>query len=200
MIIAGNQVNYVSLAPEVSADDVFYSQLTLPVASFEALKNNYNLNGVNNDVSESTSVETPSADVESPSILAAAPETNQGNFAISQNVNTVANEPVIPQMTNAEPDVAPIAESVAPTVEPTPTSEPITPIANVTPIMPEPPQSAQAEVSVMNEPVVPESSMPTSLEEDTSNNDVPVDFTADKEAFLKACENMFDALVAKFNK
>ena len=25
-----------------------------------------------------------------------------------------------------------------------------------------------------------------------------VDFTADKEAFLKACENMFDALVAKF--
>ena len=24
--------------------------------------------------------------------------------------------------------------------------------------------------------------------------------TADKEAFLKACENMFDALVAKFNK
>jgi len=32
------------------------------------------------------------------------------------------------------------------------------------------------------------------------HDDVPVDFTADKEAFLKACENMFDALVAKFNK
>ena len=30
-------------------------------------------------------------------------------------------------------------------------------------------------------------------------NNTPVDFTADKEAFLKACENMFDALVAKFN-
>ena len=45
----------------------------------------------------------------------------------------------------------------------------------------------------MDQPVV------NPINEETTE-EVSVDFTADKEAFLKACENMFDALVAKFNK
>ena len=40
MIIAGNQADYVVVDPMLGADDMFFSQLTLPVASFDALKNN----------------------------------------------------------------------------------------------------------------------------------------------------------------
>ena len=53
-----------------------------------------------------------------------------------------------------------------------------------------------AEVAPYTEPVTPMPSVEPIPEE---HEEVPVDFTADKEAFLKACENMFDALVAKFN-
>ena len=59
--------------------------------------------------------------------------------------------------------------------------------------MPEAPQNSQVEAPVMDQPMV------TPVAEQNTE-EVPVDFTADKEAFLKACENMFDALVAKFNK
>lgn len=40
-IIAGESLDYINIAPELRADDIFYRQLTLPVASFDALKNNY---------------------------------------------------------------------------------------------------------------------------------------------------------------
>ena len=59
--------------------------------------------------------------------------------------------------------------------------------------MPEAPQNSQVEAPIMDQPVV------NPINEETTE-EVSVDFTADKEAFLKACENMFDALVAKFNK
>ena len=217
MIIAGNQVDYVGVDPALSADDVFYLQLTLPVASFEALKNNYNPNGVNSVASgamnESAPIGTPIADVapaaSSMPDVPVTPEATPVSPVTPPNIDAVASEPVMPQVANPMPDVVPVAEPVAPvtpTVEPTPvvSPEPVTPMPNVTPVMPEPPQGAQV-ATVMNEPVAPavpvEPSMPsTPLEDDSSSNDVPVDFTADKEAFLKACENMFDALVAKFNK
>ena len=41
LIISGNQVDYISVGESISAEDNFFKQLTLPVASFEALKNNY---------------------------------------------------------------------------------------------------------------------------------------------------------------
>ena len=64
--------------------------------------------------------------------------------------------------------------------------------------MPSAPVQSQsvAEVAPYTEPVTPMPSVEPIPEE---HEEVPVDFTADKEAFLKACENMFDALVAKFN-
>ena len=63
-------------------------------------------------------------------------------------------------------------------------------IASVNPVMPEvAPVTPEVNQTVMDTPV----------EQHVNNTEVPVDFTADKEAFLKACENMFDALVAKFN-
>ena len=163
MIIAGNQVDYVKVEDALTGDEVFFTQLTLPVASFEALKNNYKPQEGSNMTGVPPVGETPNVDV--------APTNPE-----------VANPtPVVPNV-----DVTPTNPEVA---NPTPVT--VTP--EVSPVMPEAPQNSQVEAPVMDQPMV------TPVAEQNTE-EVPVDFTADKEAFLKACENMFDALVAKFNK
>ena len=216
MIIAGNQVNYISVEPALSADDMFFSQLTLPVASFEALKNNYNPNGVGNVASgvASQTVEAPS-DTPVASAMPSSPVNQEvtpvnPSSVTPPNVDAVASEPVMPNMTNMvnpAPNVTPAVEPVqpvTPVAEPKTFEEPVTPMPNVTPVMPEPPQNAQVATPVMSDAVAStptvESPTPSAPTIDSPQTEVPVDFTADKEAFLKACENMFDALVAKFNK
>lgn len=152
LIISGNQVDYINVSEVIGAEDNFFKQLTLPVASFEALKNNYkpvSVEVVNNNQAVENVMEVPVLD----------------NVLSSVSEAPVQNTVVMPE--------APAQSQV---------------IANVSPVMPE--VNVQPQVNeVVNEKV-----------EAPVNNDVPVDFTADKEAFLKACENMFDALVAKFNK
>lgn len=161
-IISGNQVDYALVGDTLTADDVFFKQLTLPVASFDALKNSYKPSAVTEDVDAPVSLN--SSDV----------------------LGTVA-----PNV-----DVAPVVENVVPTT-------PIMPevqvesqtIANVEPVVQVNPVMENVESTAM-EPVAP---VAPAVEPVTPDVEVPIDFTADKEAFLKACENMFDALVAKFN-
>lgn len=164
LIISGNQMEYVNVGNVLSSEDTFFKQLTLPVASFEALKNSYKP-----VVHEEVTLETPEVNVE-PVVQATPVQTPE----VVESPIVMNDAPVAPQM--PESSVAPIA-----------------------PIMPEAPVEAQsvAEVPAYTEKVAP---MPSVEEIPEEHDDVPVDFTADKEAFLKACENMFDALVAKFNK
>lgn len=160
MIIGGNQMDYVTVAKDLAADDNFFKQLTLPVASFDTLKASYK-------PMESTESVAPVTPVMPEADQVSTPET----APTVEPVNTPAPEvtveepvaPVVPVM----PNVATTNQEVA-NVDPAPVAEPVmpTPVPNVEPI--------------------PEAS------------DDVVDFTADKEAFLKACENMFDALVVKF--
>lgn len=219
MIIAGNQVDYVKVEDTLMGDEVFFTQLTLPVASFEALKNNYNPQD-----GETTPIE-PVSETVSPNIAPASPEvvnpTSVSNTDIAQMTpEVVSPTPVVPnvdvaQMTPEAVSPAPVVPPnvdvaqmtpetvspapVVPNIEVTPTSPEVTtptPISvtpEVSPVMPEAPQNSQVEAQIMDQPVV------NPINEETTE-EVSVDFTADKEAFLKACENMFDALVAKFNK
>ena len=218
MIIAGNQVDYVKVEDTLMGDEVFFTQLTLPVASFEALKNNYNPQD-----GEATPIE-PVSETVSPNIAPASPEvvnpTSVSNTDIAQMTpEVVSPTPVVPnvdvaQMTPEAVSPAPVVPNVdvaqmtpetvspapvVPNIEVTPTSPEVTtptPISvtpEVSPVMPEAPQNSQVEAPIMDQPVV------NPINEETTE-EVSVDFTADKEAFLKACENMFDALVAKFNK
>lgn len=186
MIIAGNQVDYVAISASLMADDLFFSQLTLPVASFDALKNNYRPNVDNvgavpnnilNNTNQPSSVSSMNTNVDQPEM--SAQPNNYSSFTEASNVsNAVSANNVITE--------------------------------NVTPVMPSAPVNAQTTSPVNN---VGDSQMnPTSVisnptpnvepipAAETEPQEMPVDFTADKEAFLKACENMFDALVAKFNK
>lgn len=204
-IIAGNQVEFVKIDNELAADDIYYTQLTLPVPSFDALKNAYKV------------------------------EDNSGETANILNINPepVANvtEPVAPTPTvetevpQVEPVVAPVVET--PVVEPT--VAPIDPVAPVIDIaVPEQPVISNEE-TVASEPAIdlntpmptfgpqvqmeapqvepvapvmpePEITPTPVIETEVSANVKENIFQEQKEAFMLACENMFDALVQKFEK
>ena len=132
-IIAGEEIEYISIPNEISAEDVFFTQLTLPVASYDALKNKY----VVKEEPKEELVETP-----------------------------------------VEPQV--------PEVPSTPVEQPV-----VEPVMPSAPVETQTEAIV--QPEEPKEVAPVEPK-------VEIDYQQEKEAFLKACENMFDALVTKFNR
>lgn len=161
LIISGNQVDYISVAESINAEDNFFKQLTLPVASFEALKNNY----------KPISVDSLKSEVEN-----AAPV-----------LDNVVQTPEAVEPVNVAPQVQqPVENTVVMPDAPVQSQT----IASVNPVMPEvAPVTPEVNQTVVDAPV----------EQHVNNTEVPVDFTADKEAFLKACENMFDALVAKFN-
>ena len=240
MIIAGNLVDYVSVDENLAADDMFFSQLTLPVASFEALKNNYNPNAgpalTNANATSDTNVAStpvspvPNESVANETVVQSAPASDPvGGTAVgvaNPTVNTVeapvnvapidnqsvsapqVETPVTPVMPTAQTEVqnpSVVAQPVMPNVDANPVVTPdVAPsgMPEVTPVMPTPPQNAQVEAPVVEPtaPVTPVMPVAPDINNEASDDSVPVDFTADKEAFLKACENMFDALVAKFNK
>ena len=94
-----------------------------------------------------------------------------------------------------------------PSVDTTPTMvEPVTPNETQAEITPAPPVEPVA--PVMQEPVEVAPVAPASVEPSLPKEEVPpvevnsnvYDFSQDKETFLKACENMFDALVSKYQK
>ncbi len=165
LIISGNQVDYVSIPESVSADDMFFKQLTLPVASFDVLKSSYKPAMA---VSTPVMPEVAMPEVPTPEVMA-APEVMQ-----------------TPEVAPAQPVQSEVV-SPAPSVNPVPSE----------PVMPAAPVESQVVAPVM--PEVEVTPMPSVEPIPEAKVETPVDFTADKEAFLKACENMFDALVAKFN-
>lgn len=230
-IISGNTMEYIKLSNELAAEDIYYTQLTLPVSSFDALKNAYvePAEASNATVAPTSEIASPIAsdpinNIQMPSVdpvVNVAPVNNvQDNFAPQMptspmpnptvEVNNVVNPfnipPVIEQptpMPTPAPEVettpAPIHHEVTPSVDNTvpvmdiniPTIEtPVVPAVNnfdvTTPITP----VVQIEEPTM--PVAPSPIAPTVSKEDM--------FKEQKEAFMQACENMFDALVQKFEK
>lgn len=238
-IISGNNLEYFAVDPIMNADDVYYTQLTLPVTSFDALKNSYKVE-VTNDVSSNVTANVPLMDnmvpnepvvpnvnpMEQnidvvPTFNYPNPEINnqtieneqitntsitpsekmpvsntfemptinnpitmdQNNSEINQFTNEYDN-PQIPSINPVQANVIPEASIIEPKIETETISPVINDIQNVNPIV---------------EPV--EQGIPTTTEkpsdETQSNQDV---FASQKEAFMEACSNMFDALVQKFEK
>ncbi len=98
--------------------------------------------------------------------------------------------PEIPVVTPVEAS-SPNVEAAGTPVNPIPViNEPVVNVAPTTPIIPNiPTPSAPVvePVTPVNEPVITPATP-------------SLDFQTDKETFLKACENMFDALIAKYQK
>lgn len=173
-IIAGTALPYLNVPESLSAQEDFFTQLTLPVASFDLLKSVY---------------------------APVAPQTE------APVVDTPVTEPA-PQVVATEPALdilAPTALStITPTIEtPTPAvtppvavmpSEPITPaaLAPAPSIEPSVQTSALAQTVDIVPPVVPSSTSPVAPVQNL--NEIQII----KETFMKSCENMFDALLKKF--
>lgn len=215
-IIAGTKMEFIPVSDALEADEVYYTQLTLPVVSFDALKKAYVpvLPDVAPAVSEPVAPveeqldapvsigtveniapvgpapvtdnipEAPITDItpEAPItdiVTESVPETPTpvAPVEIPANETVSANEPVANPLVG---DLSELTEKPDAIAETPAEVAPVAPVVEPTPIVETPAQAPVMDVQpVMEAPVAK-------------------DYTADKEAFLKACENMFDALVSKF--
>ena len=197
-IISGTNFEYVKLSDNLTADEAYYTPLTLPQSSFDAIKTRYIVEDTRNQSGGSTVV--------APKVPEAAP--------VMPNTNTVSNTTV-----NVSPVASPSVEtpqesvmnlideayqgisvsnsqtptpSVAQTINQVPTPSIYSEQTSSTPVMP---NSAQPMEPPKVEPSIPASNQTHNVNEAPSMN-----FDNDKETFLKACENMFDALISKYKK
>jgi len=167
-IIAGTALPYVSVPESITAQDDFFTQLTLPVASFDLLKNVYKPIAPTVETSAVTAEPVVSP---TPEVVQAAPLMEPAPIAQSE---VIAPAPIMP----AEP-IAPLP----PVVE--------TPVVPNAPIIDTPVMAPMPETPVA--PAVTNSESTT-----TSNSVSSDDIIAIKENFMKSCETMFDALIKKF--
>lgn len=211
-IIGGTALPYLAVPEEMNAPDDFFTQLTLPVASYDLLKKVY----------APAPVETPEepaapaapvapAPVEAPTEPAPAPATPEVPAPVTLEMPAA---PAAPEATPA-PAVpeAPVIE--APVIAPAPVEAPAMPEA---PVAPAPAQAPEVPAVPVPEPApapvaAPEIPVTPNVANDTPAIDLPVadpaatdegsanpDIALIKETFMKSCENMFDALLKKFNK
>lgn len=195
-IIAGNKLDNIVVPNEMAADDIYYTQLTLPIPSFDALKNAYTETkteatqpqmSVDNDLPPDAVV--PMMDSVAPVMDSPVIET-----PVVEPVAPVMPDPVMPQVES------PIIEQPMPEVNAPVMDSPIVDSAVIEPQMP----TFEMPTEPVS-PVAPEIPMPEVNPEpvmQTMNTDVPTEsiFSSQKEAFMEACENMFDALVQKFER
>jgi len=203
-IIAGGQVEFIKLANEIEAEDIYYTQLTLPVPSFDALKNAYkieeevineNILNINQEPEVSLQNENSFVAPEIPSFAPEVPVMPEVQIPEVENpvisdINKENSIPEVPVMDINIPDSNMFVMPEIPNV-----------VSNENIVVPE---ISQNEINVANiSPVMPNisGSEITSPSVNSLNSGVDEDiFKEQKEAFMQACENMFDALVIKFKK
>ena len=162
-IISGTPMMYLSVPDNLTAQDDFFTQLTLPVASFDVLKNNYNP-PVQTPVMETPQVSP--APVETITPVTPTVENTVQNVGVSPNANL--NNPVnFGGINMMQP---PVMET--PKTEMNFESQPLMQNFEPTPV-----------VNTVQQ------------NHDSTNT---IDYSDLKQTFMKSCENMFDALVKKF--
>ncbi len=170
-IISGTNFEYVKLEEAMMADEVYYTPLTLPQSSFDAIKNRYVVKEAVNQNEQTT-------------ITPASPEISP----VMPNVNTVSNTAVNISTTTSPSQQESVADLIEDTyrLKDTPVAQP----SNVTPNL-EP---------VINNSVIEPKINPSEMINTVTQSSNKMNFDQDKETFLKACENMFDALISKYQK
>lgn len=177
-IISGSTLMYLEVPENLSAQDDFFTQLTLPVASFDVLKSSYNPPKPEPEVMPAPQPEVAPAPAQpAPEVMETpAPPVMDGPISFG-GMNTVNSAPVMPNMG------APVMNS-----NPAPQMMGNSDMLGQTNTMAMP-----NEMASMNNP------MPN------VNNQMPnpqpisnINYADLKETFMKSCENMFDALVKRF--
>ncbi len=231
-IIAGSEVELVKVPNVLPANDVYYTQLTLPVPSFDALKKAYTIAGSETENNESAVADTnPSAVPVSDQPVVGTQEVtpvtdtqevvngstenvvSDANATTDINVENVTstpavdlgipNSPVIDNQVQNNPVDMDAPIPVFGNINESSTSSEDAPIAPAIE-MPEAEDTPSIEIApnitseaVVEQPVTDENEPVVSIAPE-SENESP--FKEQKEAFMQACENMFDALVQKFEK
>ena len=100
-IISGEQVEYAYVPSQLNADDIYYRQLTLPIASFDLLKNSYVAPEAPNNSQSTVSDNTPIFEPIQPEdiINSVSSQTDVGgapifNETIPSQVSDVSTQPV----------------------------------------------------------------------------------------------------------
>lgn len=175
-IISGSTLMYLTVPENLNAQDDFFTQLTLPVASFDVLKSSYNPPKPEPEVMPAPQPEVAPAPVQpAPEVMETpAPPVMDGPISFG-GMNTVNTAPVMPNMGasvmngNSAPQMMGNSDMLGQTNTMTNEMAPMNnPMPNVNNQMPNP------------QPI--------------SN----INYADLKETFMKSCENMFDALVKRF--
>ena len=180
-IISGTTLMYLAVPENLSAQDDFFTQLTLPVASFDVLKRSYNPPQPEPEVMPAPQPEVAPAPAPTPEVMETpAPPVMDGPISFG-GMNTVNTAPVMSNMG------APVMNS-NPATNPAPQMMGMNDMLGQTNNM-----AMQNGIAPMN------NSMPN------VNNQMPnpspvsnINYADLKETFMKSCENMFDALVKRF--
>lgn len=219
-IISGTNFQYVNIGNDLNADEAYYMPLTLPQASFDMIKSRYVVNDDKGTTAEevlmpdNNGVEEAKPEVFNETVMPAAPEVVSTPETVLQpevavNSNVVNPMPVennhIPAEAPKEVSTPNAVESPAPAVNmmpPEPVAESVMPTAPVAPVMPN--NNVTSNVSMSSAPMevapIPTNNVATaSVTTEVENNDNS-EFDSDRETFLKACENMFDAVISKYQK
>ena len=180
-IISGSTLMYLAVPENLNAQDDFFTQLTLPVASFDVLKSSYNPPKPEPEVMPAPQPEVAPAPAPAPEVMETpAPPVMDGPISFG-GMNTVNAAPVMPNMG------APVMNS-NPAPNPAPQMMGMNDMLGQTNTMAMP-----NEMAPMNNPMPNvNNQMPAS--EPVSN----INYADLKETFMKSCENMFDALVKRF--
>ncbi len=224
-IIAGSNIECITVPSELEVSDAFYTQLTLPIVSFEAIKNSYKVEEEVSPVIEKVSpVEEPVVTVEEPIITVETPSIDiESDVNVDAPIIPTVAPIITPDIPNTEmpdfsnigiPTVAPVMEPVMPSIEipevapviPTEAPVVIEPVIPVVPEIPEVNDIPEVNPVSYEEPVAPIIPADIPLDEtpvvETEEVKEEVTVSEDsikemKESFMKSCENMFDALVIK---
>ena len=176
-IISGEKVDYAAVDSELKADDVYYRQLTLPIASFDILKSSYTAP----EGGESQPIVANDAPIFEP----ITPEDVAGGEM--PNV-----EPVAPSVFSA-----PIPDAPAPQSEVVPDINPMPTIPGVENVIPAVQTVAPTEPVVSVEPEVP--AVPAPINESPVNSPVDNNYEDLKKEFMAAAEELFNNLYNKLN-
>ena len=189
-IISGTNFEYIKIGDNISADEAYYTPLTLPQASFDVIKNRYN--PPSNSVSNNTPPVSPSPS--NNDALNTAPVMPSTNNTSNSNVSVT---PITPNVTKTETvseeqSVMNLINNATAMNNTGSQNIPSSSTPNITPASKEEPANIKEAPSTPPTPIKPS--------DDTPNTIKTINFDNDKETFLKACENMFDALITKYQK
>lgn len=224
-IISGTNFQYIKVSDVIDADEAYFRPLTLPEASFDTIRNRY---VVKDETTTDEGTNNATLVLDNNVEAANIPNINNAPIneeaipsapAISVVPTPVEQAPVVPDL-SVMPSVAPVEDinvtsavtPVSPESEATPSIPEVTPpsleplipsnnaasnneisSAPFTPVVPTTPKVEvvpSPDANFKTSPLEVTNAVSTNVTNNTSNND--------KETFLKACENMYDAIISKY--